>query len=135
MSVLLQGTPQISRHTKPIFYLVYKIWSEIALKPPYFPVSDEFLLARTTFDYPWKNTRIRTKTNKLFIFRPLKASGIQIPFVPFKSQSGNLPPAAVWCGLWGSLSGIANESITMYVRITHHPTSGCLVRSARFSHW
>ena len=29
-------------------------------------------------------------------------SGMQIPFVPFKSQSGNLPPAAVCCVHRGS---------------------------------
>ena len=58
-----------------------------------------------------------------------------LPFVPLKSQSGNLPPAGVWGVLWGSLSGIANESIAMYDRVTHHPTSGCLESSARFSHW
>ena len=41
-----------------------------------------------------------------------------IPCVPFKSQSSILPLEVIACVPRGSLSGIANESTTIGVRIT-----------------
>ena len=45
------------------------------------------------------------------------------------------PLEAIACVSRGSLTGIANESITIGVRVTLFPTRGDRVCSSRLSHW